>query len=219
MSLIVLNRCEPSSVCSSGAKRSISQHRLQIIAFCNTKEFRQYSPVFRGKVVEHAGFFPAMSARRRAGAPCFMSACISFSTHNFMVTAPSFDEGFARVFSSMKAASGNVDVGQTVPDADHSKTANPSALRSGGKRRHESIKRALRETYNLQLLEYPQVNIMRWSEVSRNYLRAWKNIATHIERSPAGCPTHSRFSNEGTTRATRRCQSNEKTRSLRPGLG
>src|SRR5215472_1958901 len=29
---------------------------LQIIAFRNTKEFRQYSPLFRGKVVELAGF-------------------------------------------------------------------------------------------------------------------------------------------------------------------
>jgi tetratricopeptide (TPR) repeat protein len=98
---------------------------LQIVAFRNTKEFRQYSPIFRGKVVELAGFcVPAKDENFVAvdmSLPNSWEIVMHEYAHvllnaNYMPTAPWFDEGFAEFFSSMKFVNSEVQVGATVPE-------------------------------------------------------------------------------------------------------
>ncbi len=99
---------------------------LDIIAFRNTKEMRQYSPIFQGKVVELAGFF--QTAEDKDFIAVDMSREESWQTvlheyahvllnSNFQPTAPWFDEGFAEYLSSMKVTPNSIVVGQTIPDA------------------------------------------------------------------------------------------------------
>ena len=84
---------------------------LQIIAFRGNKEFRQYSPLYKGKVVELSGFF------QRSDDKDFIMVDMSQENNwqivfheyahlwlegNFPRTAPWFDEGFAEYVSTMK---------------------------------------------------------------------------------------------------------------------
>jgi Flp pilus assembly protein TadD len=100
---------------------------LQIIAFRNTKEFRQYSPIFRGKVVEGSGF--CIPAEDENFVAIDMSLAKSWQTvmheyahvllnANYVPTAPWFDEGFAEFFSSMKVEDTHVQIGATIPEAE-----------------------------------------------------------------------------------------------------
>ncbi len=99
---------------------------LQIIAFRTTKEVRQYSPVFRGKVVELGGFF--LQGRDKDFVVVDMSRDNSWETvlheyahvllnSNYPPTAPWFDEGFAEFFSSMKVTGTDVQLGSVIPEA------------------------------------------------------------------------------------------------------
>jgi Flp pilus assembly protein TadD len=98
---------------------------LQIVAFRNTKEFRQYSPIFRGKVVELAGF--AIPAQDENFVAIDMSLANSWETvmheyahvllnANYTPTAPWFDEGFAEFFSSIKIQNAEVQIGGNIPE-------------------------------------------------------------------------------------------------------
>src|SRR5450755_2671241 len=99
---------------------------LLIVAFRNTKEFRQYSPIFRGKVVELAGF--CIPAQDEDFVAIDMSLPNSWETvmheyahvllnANYPATAPWFDEGFAEFFSSMKVGEADVTIGAAIPAA------------------------------------------------------------------------------------------------------
>ena len=98
---------------------------LQIVAFRNTKEFRQFSPIFRGKVVELAGF--CIPAEDENFVAIDMSLPNSWETFmheyahvllnaNYMPTAPWFDEGFAEFFSSIKVQGDEVQVGGLISE-------------------------------------------------------------------------------------------------------
>ena len=98
---------------------------LQIVAFRNTKEFRQYSPIFRGKVVELSGF--CIPAKDENFVAIDMSLPNSWETvmheyahvllnANYMPTAPWFDEGFAEFFSSIKVQGEEVRVGGLISE-------------------------------------------------------------------------------------------------------
>ena len=99
---------------------------LQIIAFHNTKQVRQYSPVFRGKVVELSGFF--LQGQDKDFVVIDMNHANSWETvlheyahvllnSNYPPTAPWFDEGFAEFFSSMKVTGTDVQLGSVIPEA------------------------------------------------------------------------------------------------------
>ena len=99
---------------------------LQIIAFRNTEEFRQYSPIFRGKVVELTGFciaatdenFVAIDMSRHNSWETVMHEYAHVLLNaNYTVTAPWYDEGFAEFFSSMKIGDTNVIIGAVIPGA------------------------------------------------------------------------------------------------------
>src|SRR5215467_4067285 len=98
---------------------------LQIVAFRNTKEFRQFSPTFRGKVVELAGFcIPAQDENFVAidmSLPNSWETVMHEYAHvllnaNYMPTAPWFDEGFAEFFSSLHVKDGEVQVGGRIAE-------------------------------------------------------------------------------------------------------
>ena len=99
---------------------------LQIIGFRNTRELRQYSPLFHGKVVELAGFFAPGEDKNFVAID--MSRENSWETvmheyahvllnSNYRPTAPWFDEGFAEFFSTMKVADVSIEVGAVIPEA------------------------------------------------------------------------------------------------------
>jgi Flp pilus assembly protein TadD len=99
---------------------------LEIVAFRNTKEMRQYSPTFNGKVVELSGFFQQAEdkdfivvdmSREDSWQTVFHEYAHVLLNSNFQPTAPWFDEGFAEYLSSMKVTPGNIIVGQTIPEA------------------------------------------------------------------------------------------------------
>jgi tetratricopeptide (TPR) repeat protein len=98
---------------------------LQIVAFRNTKEFRQYSPIFRGKMVELGGFcIPAQDENFVAidmSLPNSWETVMHEYAHvllnaNYMPTAPWFDEGFAEFFSSLKVMDKEVQVGGIISE-------------------------------------------------------------------------------------------------------
>src|SRR5580704_5050698 len=100
---------------------------LQIIAFRNTKEFRQYCPIFKGKVVELAGFFQPGEDKNFIIVDMSQEDNWQIVFHeyahlllngNFPETAPWFDEGFAEYLSTMKVNNGIVEIGRFLPDAD-----------------------------------------------------------------------------------------------------
>ncbi len=99
---------------------------LRIIAFRNTKEFRRYSPLFRGKIIELAGF--CIPAQDEDFVAIDMSLPYSWETvmheyahvllnANYAPTAPWFDEGFAEFFSSMKINGSDLQIGAVIPSA------------------------------------------------------------------------------------------------------
>jgi Flp pilus assembly protein TadD len=125
---------------------------LEIIAFRSTKEIRQYSPIFRGKIVEVAGFFQQGEdqdfiavdmSREDSWKTVFHEYAHVLLNSNYQNTAPWFDEGFAEFFSSMKVTSGDVELGQSIPDADFLLQGNRFHLLDLFKVEHHS------ETYNV----------------------------------------------------------------------
>ncbi len=99
---------------------------LEIVAFRNSKEMRQYSPIFNGKVVELSGFFQQAEdkdfiavdmSRKESWETVFHEYAHVLLNSNFQPTAPWFDEGYAEYLSSIKVTPGNIIVGQTIPDA------------------------------------------------------------------------------------------------------
>ncbi len=100
---------------------------LEIIAFRNTKEIRQYSPIFKGKVVEVAGFFQHGEDRDFVAVDLgqednwrtvYHEYAHVLLNSNYQRTAPWFDEGFAEFFSSLQVKPGDIELGQAVPEAD-----------------------------------------------------------------------------------------------------
>ena len=99
---------------------------LTIIAFRNTKEIRQYSPLFQGKIVELAGFFVPGQDEDFVAVDLTHDDSWETVEHeyahdllnaNYMATAPWFDEGFAEFFSSLKVSKGVVELGAGIPEA------------------------------------------------------------------------------------------------------
>lgn len=100
---------------------------LQIIAFRNTKEFRQYCPIFKGKVIEVAGFFQQSEdknfiivdmSQEDNWQTVFHEYAHLLLNGNFPETAPWFDEGFAEYLSTMKVNNGVVEIGQFLPGSE-----------------------------------------------------------------------------------------------------
>ncbi len=99
---------------------------LQIIAFRNTREFRQHSPIFNGKVVEVSGFFQSSNdkdfivvdmSQQNNWQIVFHEYAHVWLKDNFPPAAPWFDEGFAEYLSTMKVADGTITVGQPIAGA------------------------------------------------------------------------------------------------------
>jgi Flp pilus assembly protein TadD len=99
---------------------------LQIIAFHNTSEFRQHSPIFKGKVVEVSGFFQTSNdkdfivldmSQQNNWQIVFHEYAHVWLGDNFPSTAPWFDEGFAEYLSTMKVSDGIITVGQPISGA------------------------------------------------------------------------------------------------------
>jgi tetratricopeptide (TPR) repeat protein len=124
---------------------------LQIIAFRDTKELRDYSPIFQGKVVQLAGFFQMSEDKN------FILVDLSSQNNwqivfheyahlwlegNFPQSAPWFDEGFAEYLSTMQIHHGTVQVGQPVPAAALLNQATKFSLLDLFRVQHHS------ETYN-----------------------------------------------------------------------
>lgn len=95
---------------------------LQIIAFRNTKEMRQFVPLWKGKPIELAGLFQGGEDR------CFILLDMSVEDpwrvvfHEYghqllngnigFLAQPWFDEGFAEFFSTIQANGNKVDIGR-----------------------------------------------------------------------------------------------------------
>ncbi len=99
---------------------------LQIIAFRNGSEFRQHSPIFKGKVVEVSGFFQTSNdkdfivvdmSQQNNWQIVFHEYAHVWLKDNFPPAAPWFDEGFAEYLSTMKVANGTITVGQPIAGA------------------------------------------------------------------------------------------------------
>lgn len=125
---------------------------LEIVAFRNTKEIRQYSPMFQGKVVELSGFFQQAEdknfiavdmSREENWETVFHEYAHVLLNSNSQPTAPWFDEGFAEYFSSMKVAPGEIVVGQPILDAAFLTESNTLHLLELFQVQHHS------ETYNV----------------------------------------------------------------------
>jgi len=100
---------------------------LQIIAFRNTREIRQYSPLFKGKPVELAGYFQTGEDKNFIIVDMSQEANWETVFHeyahlllggNFPETAPWFDEGFAEYLSTMKVNNGTVEIGNVIPGTE-----------------------------------------------------------------------------------------------------
>jgi tetratricopeptide (TPR) repeat protein len=124
---------------------------LQIIAFRNTKEIRQYSPLFKGKPIEVAGYFQPGEdknfimvdiSQEDNWETVFHEYAHLLLSGNFPETAPWFDEGFAEYLSTMKVANGTVEIGNVIPGAELLNEANKFRLRDLFQVQHHS------ETYN-----------------------------------------------------------------------
>lgn len=124
---------------------------LQIVAFRNTKEFKQYCPLFRGKIVELTGFFQQGEdknfvavdmSREGSWQTVFHEYAHVLLNANYMQTAPWFDEGFAEFFSSMRVTGGDIAVGQAIPGSELLVQANKLKLLDLFLVQHHS------ETYN-----------------------------------------------------------------------
>jgi len=94
---------------------------LQIVAFRNTKEMRQFAPLFRGKPTEVAGLFEYSDDR--SFILLDMSTVDPWQTvfheyaHQLLngnttgQVQPRFDEGFAEYFSTIKVSGKEADIG------------------------------------------------------------------------------------------------------------
>ena len=101
---------------------------LQIIAFRNSKELRQFTPIWRGKATDPAGLFQGGSDR------CFILLDMSLENpwqvvfheyaHQLMNGTlplpldPWFEEGFAEYFRSIVVTGSEADVGR-IPDDEY----------------------------------------------------------------------------------------------------
>jgi len=99
---------------------------LTIVAFRSNKEFRQYCPIFQGKVVQLSGFFQQADdedfiavdmGQEENWETVFHEYAHVLLNSNFQPTAPWFDEGFAEFLQSIKVSPGSIVVGQTIPEA------------------------------------------------------------------------------------------------------
>jgi Tfp pilus assembly protein PilF len=111
------------------ARDSINEPvQLQIIAFRNASELRQYSPIFRGRVVEVSGFFQpgddmnfilVDTSQENNWQVVFHEYAHLLLNGNFPPTAPWFDEGFAEYLSTTKISrNGTLQIGLPVPSAE-----------------------------------------------------------------------------------------------------
>ena len=101
---------------------------LQIIAFRNNKELQQNSPLYKGKVIELAGYFQPGEDRdfilldigqEENWQTIFHEYAHLLLDGNFPRTAPWFDEGFAEYLSTMKISKdGTVTIGNLLPGAE-----------------------------------------------------------------------------------------------------
>ncbi len=115
------------------SKLSVNTAPLQIIAFRNNKELRQYSPLYNGKPIELAGFFLGNGGQGGPGAnndrqyialdlsgednwdTVFHEYAHLLINSNFPPTPVWFDEGFAEYCSSLKVDKHEIDMGLPKP--------------------------------------------------------------------------------------------------------
>jgi tetratricopeptide (TPR) repeat protein len=115
-------------------KVSVNTAPLQIIAFRNNKELRQYAPLYGGKPVEVAGFFlgngghgsPGASSERQYIAldlsgednwgTVFHEYAHLLINSNFPPSPVWFDEGFAEYCSSLKIDKKQISLGLVKPE-------------------------------------------------------------------------------------------------------
>ena len=101
---------------------------LQIVAFRNAKEFRQFAPLWNGKPVQLAGLFPEwrrpqLHHARHVGENPWAVVFHEYAHQlmNGVLTArvdPWFEEGFAEYFSSIEVDSKEARVGK-IPEYDY----------------------------------------------------------------------------------------------------
>jgi tetratricopeptide (TPR) repeat protein len=115
-------------------KVSVNTAPLQIIAFRNGKELRQFSPLYGGKPIELAGFFLGDAGRGGPGAnqerqfialdlsqedswgTVFHEYAHLLINSNFPPSPVWFDEGFAEYCSSLKVDKKEIDIGLVKPE-------------------------------------------------------------------------------------------------------
>lgn len=115
-------------------KVSVNTAPLQIIAFRNAKELRQFSPLYGGKPVELAGFFLGNGGRGGPGAneerqyialdlsqedswgTVFHEYAHLLINSNFPPSPVWFDEGFAEYCSSLKVDKKEIAIGLVKPE-------------------------------------------------------------------------------------------------------
>ena len=124
---------------------------LQILALRNSKEMRQYSPLFKGKPIELGGFFQQGEDKNFIVVDMSKEESWQIVLHeyahlllsgNFPQTAPWFDEGFAEYLSTMKVTNGTVEIGNVIPGAELLNEASKFRLLDLFQVQHHS------ETYN-----------------------------------------------------------------------
>src|SRR5580765_4763819 len=116
------------------AKVSVNTAPLEIVAFRNSKELRQFSPLYGGKPVELAGFFLGTGGHGSPGASqdrqyiaLDLSQDSSWGTvfheyshllinSNFPPSPVWFDEGFAEYCSSLKMDKKQIAIGLIKPE-------------------------------------------------------------------------------------------------------
>lgn len=98
---------------------------LQIIAFRNQSEFRNYAPLWKGKPVEVTGYFQGADDRNFIALDMSASDPYAIVFHeyahlllhaNFPKMPAWFDEGFAEYFSSLKVNAKTVEYGTVPPN-------------------------------------------------------------------------------------------------------
>jgi Flp pilus assembly protein TadD len=115
-------------------KVNVNTAPLQIIAFRNNKELRQFSPLYGGKPIELAGFFLGNAGRGGPGAnedrqyialdlsqednwgTVFHEYAHLLINSNFPPSPVWFDEGFAEYCSSLKVDKKEVAIGLVKPE-------------------------------------------------------------------------------------------------------
>jgi tetratricopeptide (TPR) repeat protein len=115
-------------------KVSVNTAPLQIIAFRNSKELRQFSPLYGGKPIELAGFFLGNAGRGGPGASeerqyialdlsqedswgtVFHEYAHLLINSNFPPSPVWFDEGFAEYCSSLKVDKKEIAIGLVKPE-------------------------------------------------------------------------------------------------------